>query len=377
MRATLEKAELDRYAGRFVWLALDLDKPQNKAFIAAHGVSATPTLFVLDPSDQRATATQLGGLTLVEFAAFLERGERGVASRAQAPADAKLARGDELLARHQPGAAAAAYGEALRVADNRWSERDRAVGAYIGALMSSGQTHKCTETAAAEAPAMPRSAEFGRVVLSGLTCANDEGSAALAVATRRTLESLAVEAIGVQTTLRDHRFQLYQQLMIAAQARKDETGVKRWGDQWLREIGASTPASDDERSALDIARVDVASLLNDPSRVLPALQASERTMPTNYNASLRLAQMQNAAKRYADAIAACDRGLAHVTGPLGRTWLLQTKAEALIQLGQTRDARGTLESALEAARAIGLKSARDHNIARVSSTIASLEKREK
>ena len=36
--------------------------------------SQTPTLFVLDPADQRATATQLGGVTMVELAAFLERG---------------------------------------------------------------------------------------------------------------------------------------------------------------------------------------------------------------------------------------------------------------------------------------------------------------
>ena len=356
---------------------MDLDKPQNKTFIVAHGVSATPTLFVLDPHDQRATATQLGGLTTAEFAAFLERGERGVSSRAKAPADAKLARGDELLARNQPGAAAAAYGEALRVADNRWPERDRAIGAYVGALMSSRQIQPCAETAAIEAPNMRRGTAFGRVVLSGLTCANDADSAAWAAATRRTLEPLAVEAIGVQTILRDHRFQLYQQLMIAAQGRKDETGVKRWGDQWLCEIDASKPGNDNERSGLDIARVDVASLLGDPSRVLPALQASERVMPTNYNASLRLAQMQNQAKRYGDAIAACDRGLAHVTGPLGRTWLLQTKAEALIQLGQTLNARRTLESALKAAQAIGVKSAHDNNVARVSSAIASLEKRER
>jgi tetratricopeptide (TPR) repeat protein len=99
-------------------------------------------------------------------------------------------------------------------------------------------------------------------------------------------------------------------------------------------------------------------------------------MPTNYNASLRLAQMQNQAKRYREAIAACDRGLTHVTGPLGRTWLLQTKAEALIQLGQMQNARRALESALKAAQAIGLKNAHDRNVAQVSSAIASLNKRE-
>lgn len=141
--------------------------------------------------------------------------------------------------------------------------------------MSSRQIQHCAETAAIEAPHMRRGTAFGRVVLSGLSCANDEDSAAWAVAARQTLEPLAIEAIGVQSILRDHRFQLYQQLMIAAQGRKDGAGVKHWGDAWLQDIDAGTPSTDNERTALDIARVDVASLLDDPSRVLPALQASE------------------------------------------------------------------------------------------------------
>ena len=57
MKATLQDAALTRDAGRFVWLELDFDKPGNQAFLARHGVAYTPTLMVLDPADERATAT--------------------------------------------------------------------------------------------------------------------------------------------------------------------------------------------------------------------------------------------------------------------------------------------------------------------------------
>ena len=73
--------------------------------------------------------------------------------------------------------------------------------------------------------------------------------------------------------------------------------MKRWGEEWLAELDATRPADDDERSALDIARVDAARVMGQPLRVLPDLIASEKAMPGNYNASLRVAQMQLAAGR--------------------------------------------------------------------------------
>ena len=111
-------------------------------------------------------------------------------------------------------------------------------------------------------------------------------------------------------------------------------------------------------SALDIARVEAADALHDPERVLPALIASDRAAPDNYVASLRLAQVELDAKRYADVIAACDRGLAHVTGPLATSWLLQLRAKAFVATGRRDDARRALARALEAAQQIGPRGAR-------------------
>jgi hypothetical protein len=96
-------------------------------------------------------------------------------------------------------------------------------------------------------------------------------------------------------------------------------------------------------------------------------------MPANYNASLRLAQMAVAAKQYDDAIAACDRGLAHVTGPIGRSCVLRTKAQALEGKGESARARPVLEEALKAAREIGLPDARDRNVRTITREIAALD----
>lgn len=374
MRATLEDATLVRDAGRFVWLELDFDKPGNQAFIRAHRVTYTPTLLVLDPANERATATQLGGLKLAELRQFLDRGERGVKGSAKTPADAALGRADALSGRGQLADAVAAYREALRLAKPGWPEHDQALASLALSLMTARESEACADLAVAEAPAMQRGPAFASVVRSGFASAGMGGAAPWAAAARKVLEPLAAEAVALPSTMRDDRFQLYQNLMSAAQTRGDKAAVGRWGRQWLSEIDATKPADDDERSALDIARVDAASEMEAPDRVLAALVASEKAMPKNYNASLRLAQVEVDAKRYNDALAACDRGLLSVTGPIGRTWLLETKADAFLGKGNQAAARRALEDALRAAQTIGTKASRDNNVRKVSARIRDEEK---
>jgi predicted negative regulator of RcsB-dependent stress response len=314
-------------------------------------------------------------MNLAELNQFLDQGERGVKGKETAPADAALVRGDELAGRGRPIEAAASYGEALRTAPPAWPARIHAVRELAWSLLHGRESQPCAETALAEAPGMPRESPFASVVLAGFTCANMGGSEAWAESARAKLEPLAVEAVGLPATLRDDRFELYQRLMHAAQMRDDNAAVTRWGERWLDEIEKATPSGDDERSALDIARVDAVGYIDQPARVLPALEASERAMPDNYNASLRLAQMETAAKRYDDALAACDRGLAHVTGPIGRSWLLRTKAEALDGKGETAKSRAAFEEALKAAKEIGARQLRDSNVSRITQEIAEIDRK--
>ncbi len=373
MRVTLADATLARQAGRFVWLELDYDKEANQAFLAGHGVAWTPAFFVLDPADERATATQFGGMTLPELNRFLDQGESGVKGKARSPAYAALARGDERAGHGRPAEAAASYREALRIAGPKWPERAHAVDALISTLQVARDTQACAETAAAEAPGMARERSFASVVHVGLGCANSGRAAPWAEAARKILEPLAAEAAAVPTALRDDRFEIYQQMMVAADRRGDAETRNRWGRIWLAEIDATTPTNDDERTALDIARVDAVSILGEPALALPALAASERAMPDNYTASARLAAIAADAGRYDDALAACDRALAHASGPMGRTMLFMTKAQAWDGKREPAKARAALEDALTAASAIGDKRIRDNHVAMIKRMIADMK----
>ena len=51
---------LTRHAGRFVWLSLDMEKAQNAAARKKIGISAFPTIYVLDASDTTVVIRWLG-----------------------------------------------------------------------------------------------------------------------------------------------------------------------------------------------------------------------------------------------------------------------------------------------------------------------------
>ena len=61
MRAyTWTDKALTRHAGRFVWLSLDMEKPQNAAARRQLRISWFPTIYVVDPADGHVALRWLG-----------------------------------------------------------------------------------------------------------------------------------------------------------------------------------------------------------------------------------------------------------------------------------------------------------------------------
>jgi len=365
MRDLLAHADLARYAGQFVWLELNFDDAKSHEFLEKYGAIGTPTFYIIEPRDGRVTATQTGAMSIEELRSFLDRG----LARAHSDADAALARGDALLAQ-KPAEAVVAYREALRAAAPGGPRRELAEASLVEALQSNRQFRECAETAVSEASGMKRGSMFARTVMTGMWCLVSSKSEAWAMDEARRLEPLSREALTLPATVRDHRDELYRTLMYLALARGEQAAAAKWGDRWLAELDAIRPRSDEERTAIDIARVENIDVYSDPKRILPSLLDSERAMPGNWNASLRVAQMEQEAREYDAAAAACDRGLGRSPGPLGRSWILQTKAEALKQLGRREEARSALEAALVAARDIPLGRTRESNISRIRKALA-------
>jgi predicted Zn-dependent protease len=209
-------------------------------------------------------------------------------------------------------------------------------------------------------------------VVAGMWCLVSKDSAPWVKTAALKLEPLAVEALSLKVTVRDHRDEIYRTLMILSLTRNDNAAAGKWGDRWLAELDAIHPANDEARSALDIARVENIQVYGDPERILPALRDSEKAMPHNYIASLRLAEMLVAAKHYDEADAAVDRGMARNPGANGQAWLLQIKARALMQQGQKAEARRSLEKALRAAEEIPTQMGREMNTGMIQDALKQL-----
>ena len=68
MRAyTWTDKALTRHAGRFVWLSLDMEKAKNAPARKQIGITAFPTLYVVDPSDGHVAIRWLGGASVAQL----------------------------------------------------------------------------------------------------------------------------------------------------------------------------------------------------------------------------------------------------------------------------------------------------------------------
>src|ERR1051325_12222468 len=104
---------------------------------------------------------------------------------------------------------------------------------------------------------MKRDVLFVRTVASAMWCvvsADPDPSLNVQI---EALRPLAVDALSLPITVRDHRDTLYSTLMIIESTRNNTAAALKWGDRWLAELDAIKPRSDDERSALDIDRKSV------------------------------------------------------------------------------------------------------------------------
>ena len=367
MRTMLLHADLSRYAGQFVWLEMNFDKPENQDFFSHFEASGTPTFYVIS-AEGKVLADQPGAMSEAELRAFLDRGV-SLAQNRQTSADAALERADALLSTKSPQAVSA-YEEVLRLAPADWPRRALAQYSLVTALQLNQQYQQCAETAAREAAVMKHDNAFASTVVAGMWCLiQGDAAAAWRTAAAAKLEPLAKEALSSPETVRDERNELYRTLMYLAVSRNEKPQAASLEDRWLGELDAVKPADDEERSAVDIARVEAIQIYGDPERILPALRRSEQAMPHNYNASLRVAQMEKAAKHYDAAVAACDRGLSREPGALGRSWLLQMKADALKQKGDSAAAHESLEQALKAAHEIPSQSQRENNLKRIKQAL--------
>jgi tetratricopeptide (TPR) repeat protein len=184
------------------------------------------------------------------------------------------------------------------------------------------------------------------------------------------LEPRVVDALSFPDVIADDRGWLYQLLVEAAKARDDTPLAKQRALEWVafldREAAKSQTA--EARASLDSYRVSAAIELGDPARAIPALEASERDLPKDYNPPLRLANVYTRLGKYEQALRAADRAMSKVYGPR-KLNVYEMKANIYLKKGDRPSAVRVLEEGLRAAKSLPKAQRSEKAVARLQASL--------
>jgi len=372
MRANvLNDAALMKHAGRFAWLSIDTEKPQNEAFVARFPVDNWPTFFIIDSSNEGAVLKWLGTANVGQLEKLFDDGELAVRTHGGKSAEELLAVADRAHAEGNPKDAAKLYREALQTAPPKWERRPRAVESLVVAFQGAHLPEECAQAALKAVPTLPRGSSFANAAATGLQCAlNAPKDAPWRRESIAALEPWVSSALAVPDLLADDRSGVYDVLVQSAESSGDKQRAKKLAGEWLAflEGEAARAPTPEARAAFDSHRVLAAFKLEDPARVVPALQASERDLPRDYNPPARLASVYLRLGRYNEALAAADRALSKAYGPR-RIGIVETKANIYLKAGDKSAAQQTLVEALQLAQALPDAQRRERTVARVQKSL--------
>ena len=362
-------------ADKFVWLAIDTEKPGNAALTKRLQIRAIPTYFILDPKDERVALRWVGGATVTQFNKILSDGRTAAGFGGGAgtdAAEAALARADRAYADGQNAQAAQAYQEALAAAPADWPRYSRAVESLLFAASSADSNLIAAKAARDAYSRLKKSSSAANVASSGLGAAlalpaeNPERKALVAELEADTREVVEDASLPIAA---DDRSGAYWTLIDARNDAKDEAGAKALTARLATflEGAAASAGTPEGRAVFDSHRLGAYMDLGQADKAIPMLEASEKDFPDDYNPPARLAVAYKSLKRWDDALAASDRALRHAYGPR-KLGILQTRADIYMGRSDVTSARKALEEAVALAQ--GLPPGQ-----RSESTIGSLQKK--
>jgi tetratricopeptide (TPR) repeat protein len=366
---------LQRHAGQFVWLSLDVEKAENAPHKKRYGIDVLPTFLVLEPAEGKAALRWVGGATVPQLQRILADGQAAVRGTGRAAEEA-LARADRLYAEGDYAKAAAAYREGLGRLPPSSSRYGRAVESLLFALYKTEDWEGCAKLARDAFPRLRRTSSAANVAASGLFCALEipkekpgraELVAGLAAASRQLVARPRKDLAG------DDVSAVYESLASERGDAKDEAGKKKVLQERAAflEAAAARAKTPDARAVFDSHRLGTYLELGEPHRAIGMLQASERDLPDDYNPPARLAVAYRAMKKYDEALAASERALVKAYGPR-KLGILQTRADIYKEMGNAAAARKTIEEAVRLAESLPEGQRSDRTIAALKKRLATL-----
>ncbi|HEV8433884.1 MAG TPA: thiol reductase thioredoxin [Thermoanaerobaculia bacterium] len=363
---------LERYAGQFVWLAIDTEKASNAAFLAKYPIHVWPTLLVVNPKKETVVLRYAGGATVPQLSKLLDESEKTYRAKTLSSADSLLSAGDKLSNEEKYGEAAKMYEQSIAKASKHWPHLGRAAEAAVFSLMMARENDRCATLAFDLYPRLRGTVSGANVVSGGLSCATDMKEDApkraeyLESLEKGTAEALADNSIPLSG---DDRSGLYDSLVSARETAKDEAGAAKLRGEWIAylEGEAAKAKTAEQRAVYDPHRLTLYIDMKTPEKAIPMLEQSEKDFPNDYNPPSRLALAYKAMRRFDDALAASDRALAKAYGPRKIT-ILRARYDIYTAKGDKEMAKKTLEETIRYAKSLPKEQVS-------KATIESLEKR--
>jgi tetratricopeptide (TPR) repeat protein len=342
---------LERYAGRFVWLAVDTENGKNSKFLQKYPVQALPTLYVIDPKRETAVVHYVGGATVPQLTKLLNDGEGAFRSKSPTASDSLLTLAEKYGAEGLTDESIKLYEQAIAKAPKDWPRLGRAAESYMTALGMKGDNTTCVEQAHSLYPRLKGTSSGAAVAWGGLSCAAELKRADLIAefepATREALTDPKIVLSG------DDKSGVYGSLVDAREALNDAAGAHQLREEWIAflEGEAAKAKTPEQRAVYDPHRLSLYIDLKTPEKAIPMLEQTVRDFPKDYNPHARLALAYKAMTKYDEALAEIDKALAMSYGPR-RIGQFRTRVDILKAKGDKEGARKTLQEAIEYAKAL-------------------------
>jgi tetratricopeptide (TPR) repeat protein len=342
----LPAPEMQVLVDDFVWLSVDSEKTENGDFLDRFPSTSIPTLWVIDPVDERPMLKWVGATTAPELVTLLGDASRGRTEKTVGEAATAALRGDQASAAGNLDEAVSAYREALARAPADWTRRPRVIEALSTRLLDGERYAECVELSATELLRLPPGTPLANVIMNGLSAASELAAGAPQLEhvpfLIREGTRIAEEKSNI---LIDDRSGIFQSLVAALSDRPDEAKrlARRWAE--LLEGAAAQAKSPEARAIWDAHRLEAYIATGEVVKAVPMLEQTERDFPDDYSAPSRLARAYFELGRYEPALVEIARALERAHGPR-KLRIFMLKADILEKKNDRPGARRAIGDAI-------------------------------
>jgi thiol-disulfide isomerase/thioredoxin len=367
-------------APKFVFLALDTDRPANAAAVDKFPLSAWPTFYVIG-NDEKVVARFVGAASVAQFHHFLDAGTRAMAGGTTGP-DQSLLAAERAVAAKDFAGADAALTDALEVAPPEWPRKADALVTLIGVKQKRKDLEGCVALAEKNLDDTGSAASASDFMATGVDCAKellekDKAQADRVKALRERMvkrwQALLADPKSPMSVDDRSDVMMYTRDTLVALERKDEATTVAEAQRAMLDEAAAKAPSPLAAMTYNWPRAEVYVFLGKPLELVPSLEKSAADLPDEYDPKSRLGWVYLKAGKLDEAAKWTDKALAQVYGPR-KARVLTQRAEIAQKQNDKATERAMREQLVKLYESLPPGQANPDALAKAKQTLADLDR---